>query len=134
MKTKQFKKHRARIRKLAKKWIGPLGLAWWTVELHCFDSAAEFLKAHGSGKADEDRILMRVYSDWRYRTATIAVNVPLVKERSAEQLEHGFVHELMHIFLGEMRMTCAEPDFSDHEERTAKTLADAFLWVQRKAQ
>ena len=35
------------------------------------------------------------------------------------------VHELMHIFLVEMRMTACESDFHDHEERVAQTLACA---------
>ncbi len=77
---------------------------------------------------------MRVTSDWRYRLAEICVNVPGIADQGDEELEAYYVHELMHIFLSEMAMTRDQADARDHEERTAKTLADAFLWIQRKAQ
>lgn len=126
MKTKAFKKQRRRIRKLAEKWLGPLGLKWWTIEHRYHDDQEAFLKPNG------ERVLMFVIADWRYRTASIDVNLPIVGERSGKQLEHDYLHELMHVFLNEMRMTCAEPAFHEHEERVAHTLADAFLWMQRK--
>ncbi len=125
MKRSKFKKHRARLRKLAEKWIGPLGLKWWTIENQFCDDETAFEKPNG------DRVLMRVQADWRYRTASISINVPLLAELTDEQLEHDYLHELMHIFLSEMRMTRAEADASDHEERTAQALADAFLWCER---
>lgn len=123
MKQKQFKRQRRRLRKLAEKWIGPLGLKWWTIEHRYHDDQEAFLKENG------DRVLMFVCADWRYRTASIDVNLVLVADRSAAQLEKDYVHELMHILLNEMRMTCVEPDFHEHEERVAQTLADAILWV-----
>lgn len=128
MNKREFKKQRARIRKLAERWIGPLGLKWWTIEHRYHADQGAFLKDNG------DRVLMFVRADWRYRTASIDVNVPLVAERTPSELETDYLHELMHVFLNEMRRTCIEADFHEHEERVAHTLADAFLWIRRKVQ
>lgn len=44
---------------------------------------------------------------------------------SDEEIEYVVVHELMHVFLNEMR-----EQGQQHEERVATLLAKAFLWVR----
>ncbi len=124
MKSKKFDKQKKRLCNLAEKWIGILGLKWWTIQHLYYDDRKQFIKSNGR------EVLMRVNGDWRYREAEIEVNVSGISEQNDTDLEGYYVHELMHIFLLEMRMTHAESDFLDHEERTAKTLADAFMWVR----
>jgi predicted SprT family Zn-dependent metalloprotease len=43
----------------------------------------------------------------------------------ADSIEKIVVHELMHVFLNEMREKGI-----DHEERVATMLSQAFLWVK----
>ena len=74
---------------------------------------------------------MVTYADWRYRSVEIDINVPSMSEQSDRDLDTYFVHELMHVFLNEMR---ANEDRVNHEERVATTLADAFIWIRDIAQ
>ena len=121
MKTKGFKRQRRRVRRLADRWVKPLGLSWWRVDHLYYDRRKRF-------KTKRGEVLFYVRADWRYAQAAIDVNLPLVAQMSDEELEEYYVHELSHIFLSEMRP--AKGDGDDHEERVATTLAKAFVWLR----
>jgi predicted SprT family Zn-dependent metalloprotease len=121
LKDKEWKDTKKRIEKLAGKWIKPIGLGWWTVKL-CYEDENE----------DQPRELANCEVDWQYRQAKITFNLNVVEEQNDEQLELYFVHELMHIFVNEMREMKNHDDFNDaikHEERVVTDLANAMIWA-----
>lgn len=126
MKRKAYRKARARIQRLADKWIGPLGLKWWTIEQCYYDSSDEYAAALD---CDGESAVATCVCDWRYRTARISFNLPLWKALTDVEAEHNYVHELCHLFLAELQHET--DDRQGHIERTCQTLADAFLWVQQ---
>jgi len=124
VKHKAYKRTRNKARKYFEKWTYLLGLRWYNVQVNWYDNEKAFRKASG---AEGRNVAMRVYSDWRYMTAVVYVNVPALAGMSDRELEEGIVHELCHILVNEMR----EKDIG-HEERTVTMLASAFMWVSRK--
>jgi hypothetical protein len=126
MKRKAYRKARARIRRLADKWVGPLGLKWWTIEQCYYDSSDEYAAALD---CDATSTVATCVSDWRYRTARISFNLPLWKTLTDAEAEHHYVHELCHLFLAELQHDA--DDRQAHVERVCQTLADAFLWVKQ---
>jgi predicted SprT family Zn-dependent metalloprotease len=84
-----------------------------------------------NGRGGRDHTVAHCSSDWRYGHACITWNMSLVREQSDDKLEVVFVHELMHIFVNEMRWTADNSDDSiDHEERVVSTLTKAFPWLR----
>lgn len=122
MKRSKYKKQRARIRKLADKWIGTLGLKWWTIQHLCYAKRKSFAKEHGR------EAFMRVTSDWRYRVAEIHVNVPALATLTDEHLERYYVHELVHILIEEALVEA--DDKKDHVECAVEGIARAFIWLR----
>lgn len=111
----EFDRCKKRVNAIAKKWVKPLGLGYWTTHLNFL---VEIVRDSGNA------VGMVCDADWRYQEATITVNVRAVKDLTDGELEACFVHELMHIFLNEMRENGIE-----HEERVATQLQKAFLWA-----
>lgn len=122
VKRKAYKRTRNRARRHFEKWTYLLGLGWWDVEVHWYDSGKAFRKASG---ATGRNVAMRINADWRYAAATIHVNVPALAGLSDEELERGVVHELCHALVNEMR-----EDGIGHEERVVTMLSKAFMWVR----
>ncbi len=129
MNDAEFEQQKARLIALIDRWIKPLGLAWWSIDIVYVrdDYKPPF--------ATPQKTVSLAYCevDWRYYEATITWNMPEVLELSDWKLERGFVHELMHIFIHEMRWTASnDADALDHEERVASTLSKAFLWLREE--
>ena len=123
-----FAHHHARCRRVFDEWLQPLGLLWWSVDIDYYDDSAEFPGGTGSG---DSRVVARVWAQWEYLQAKIAINVPEVAQMDDDKLERVLVHELCHILVSEMR---ADPDAcTDHEERTVTQLANAFIWTRNLA-
>lgn len=120
MKRKAYKRHRKRVQRCLCEWVPKTGLAWWHVTASWYDDEAEFRKTDGESVA-----AFRVWADWRYMTADLAVNVPAVARLDDDELERAVVHELCHALVNEMR-----EGGIDHEERVVTTLASAFMWVR----
>lgn len=126
MNDSEYEAQRERLKALADKWVGPLGLGWWDLDFAY--ARDDYEPKHDNSRHDE---LANCRCDWRYGHAMITWNMPLAAEQSDEQLERAFVHELCHIFLNEMRWAReADTDGLDHEERVASTLTKAFLWLR----
>lgn len=122
----EYKASRRRLLALSAKWLKPLGLNWWDIDLAY---ARDDYEPPGTTARDDSLAHCKV--DWRYGHATITWNMPLVATQSDDQLERAFVHELMHIFLHEMRWARDQTEDSlDHEERVATILTKAFLWLR----
>jgi hypothetical protein len=134
MTDREYREQKARICKLIGKWVGPLGLKWWSLN---FTYSREPLE---SGKGESYACLGTCTADWEYLTAQITFNLPALSKKSDADLEECFVHELCHVFVNEMRMwgekempTEKHDEAMHHEERTVTQLANAFLWLRKHA-
>lgn len=131
MTDKEYRRQKARIGALAKKWLRPLGLRCWKVQIVY---EREGLKQ----PVDESRSLIaRTTVDWHYFLATITFDMKEIIDAPDNELESHFVHECCHILINEMRMwagTEMSPDKHEeamkHEERVTTVLASAFLWTR----
>jgi len=124
----EFERQKARLLHLVDRWIEPLGLRWWRIDVvYCRD---EF-EVDGAPARDT---MASCKANWRYLQATVTWNMPRVRDEDDDEvLERSFVHECMHVFLNEMRETNND-DWLSHEERVASMLTSAFLWVRQAAE
>lgn len=128
MKRKAYKRHRKRCQAIFEAWLRPLGLLWWDVTINYYRDPSEF--PVGTGSADA-RVAARVWAQWEYLQATIAINVAEIATMDDDELERVLVHELCHILVNEV---CDDSKAeSPHEERTVTQLAKAFIWTRDAA-
>jgi hypothetical protein len=136
MKDEAFQQQRKRVLDLAARWVKPIGLGWWLVHINFHDHAW----SDPNGRADMESCLMDVYVDWRYLEATIRVDATEIADVDDDRLEYAFVHELVHIFVREMRVSYEKGDKLeewqsqeqiDHEERVCSMLAHALIWTRK---
>ena len=113
MKNKQVKKY---AKKYFTWWTQWLGLNYGSVNL-VFE---EFIK-----DASGPNVAGICETDWRYQETVITLALHKLRNLNQYQIEKAVVHELMHIFLNEMRA-----EGIDHEERVATNLQKAFMWVR----
>jgi hypothetical protein len=114
MKVKKVKKL---IIKHFKWWVHYLGLKYWSVGC-CFEDD-EIITDSGDPLAGETSV------EWKYLRAFITFYPKTMRHLSESDIERVVIHELMHVFLNEMR-----EDGIDHEERVATMLQKAFSWVK----
>lgn len=126
MTDKDYNLTKRRIQALVKKWIKPLGLNTWKVEIQYCRAGIE---GDAKDKADNFEVKARCYAQWRYLTALIEFNMLAAFALSDAELEETFVHECMHVFVNEMRMW-NEDHGIDHEERVVSQLTSAMLGVR----
>ena len=103
------------------KWVKKTWLGWWSIEVEYY-SAHEYFKERG---LSEDSLAV-CHTNWQYMTATIRVNSDKLEEQKEEDIELIVLHELMHVFLNEMRSDEGTNGI-EHEERVATVLAKSFL-------
>jgi hypothetical protein len=127
----EYEKQKARLIALSEAWIHPIGLGWWRVNLSYDRTGEDFFASVEKAGNFRSQSVARCFADWKYGIATILWNMPELPDLDDDELEHTFVHELMHIFLNEVRGEGA--DWMDHEERVATTLEKAFIWVRDRA-
>lgn len=101
-----------------KKWCKKTWAGWWSIDV-VYYSANEFLN-----KEEDAGIftLATCHTNWQYMTAKINVNSDVLEGMENDEIEYSAVHELMHLFLNEMRCEGIE-----HEERVATMLARSFI-------
>jgi hypothetical protein len=116
VKDKKIKKH---ARKIFEWWSLWLGLNYGSVDLKFVEFIKEASGPDVSGTCD---------TDWRYQETIVTLALHKLRELNKYQIERVIVHELMHVFLNEMR-----EDDIDHEERVATNLQKAFIWVRDAA-
>lgn len=115
MKDKKIKKF---VKERFEWWTRWLGLQYGTIDLSFVDVIDE------DGWANLDQVGV-CHSDWKYHESHITLSMRKLKDLDKEQIEKAIVHELMHVFLNEMR-----EEGIDHEERVATSLQKAFMWVR----
>lgn len=118
MNDAEFERQKQRVLQQTDWWIPAIGLRWWKVHLEWLREEKDSDRGPGAVAAECD-------ADWRYCEATIRWFLPAIAAADDEELEYIVVHELMHIFLNEMRQA---EDLQAHEERVATHLANGFLW------
>lgn len=117
----EYRKTKARVWKLAKRWQTALGLKWWHIE---YDWLRESLG--DDGKPDWE-VTAKVRVEWMYLKACITVCLPVMMDMSDTEIERTLVHEFMHVLVAEMRHPCDDSD--SHEERVVTTLTSAIFWT-----
>ena len=100
------------------KWVKKTWLGWWKIDV-VYYSGYEFLKLNENYSIDTAAACK---TNWTYLTAMILVNSEKLETLSEKEIEEIAVHELMHVFLNEMREEGIE-----HEERVATVLTRSFL-------
>lgn len=129
MNDEDFEHQKKRIQTLTERWVKPLGMNWGRLHIVYERDSGVFQElrqkfcdtSHDRG----GRGLAFCTSDWRYAESTIYWNMFMVFGLDDDELEEFYVHELMHVFLSEMR-----EDGISHEERVATSLAKAFIWFR----
>lgn len=112
---------RERVNKLAEKWIKPLGLGYWTIEIIGKDQASKSNNHDGAYKAFQCEAMCE------YQHAGVTFFAPTLIDIDDDTLEMYFLHELMHIFLSELLHEC--DDLEWHIERVCTALAKGILWA-----
>lgn len=126
MTDKEYNLTKRRIQALVKKWIKPLGLNTWRVEVKYCRAGIE---GDAADIAESREVIAKCYAKWQYLTALIEFNMLEVFALSDADLEETFVHECMHVFVNEMRMWDEDHHGIDHEERVVSQLTSAMLGV-----
>jgi hypothetical protein len=114
----------ARIEALHERWAPHIGLGWWKIVYRWH---------RGPIPGGKDEALMTCEVLPGYHRAVINLNGPAVLEESNADLEEGFVHELMHVFLGplwEARNYSDDDARRDVEEGVATALGHGFQWLR----
>ena len=120
MNDAQIEATKARVAPLIKRWIEPLGLKWWDIDIEYNRGARE--------DSDHGHASMACTVNWQYMHATIHI-YPRVLDVDDEEFEMMFLHECMHIFLHETR-EWEVGNAIHHEEHVAQMLTKAFLWLR----
>lgn len=118
----EFEACKQRVTALLEKWTKVIGLGWWRIS-HDFHRE-EDTEHEGAGSVGA-----RCAVYWQYLEAHIDWFCPTLVDLKDDALENCVVHELMHIFVREMRED-AESEGVDHEERVCTTLANGFIWLR----
>jgi hypothetical protein len=131
----EYEEQKGRIRKLVEEWVKPIGLGWWRID---FEYERED-KPCPEGATDS--CVAECHVAWKYLQATITFYLPQVARLDDERLEYAFVHELMHVYLNQMRPWMSkewpqyeflEAENSAREERVATELGHAFVWLKQQ--
>lgn len=125
---KEYAAQKKRVKKYLDKWIASIGLGWWKINIEWETVRSE--------EDDRGSCAAEARTTWEYREATIVFYLEVVAGESDEELEYIVLHELMHVFVNEMReWQCATAETVyeavRHEERVCTDLAKAFLWASR---
>lgn len=122
MKKKAAKRQIKRVRKIAKKWVAPLGLYWWNTITWIYHDG----DTKEWARKNDQRCVMITTVRWEYLWAAIDVNLTACADQTDDQLEQAILHELAHILLAEVR-DCRG---LKHHERTCTRLAQVFQWIR----
>lgn len=131
----EYERTKRRVRKIANKWIGMVGLGTWNVDL-VYERAGIRSKSKEGDDADR-RVAMNVTTRWEYQQAAVSIDMLECFGMTDATLEETFVHELAHVLVNEMREFGRAPDdlaprnCTVHEERVATMIANALIWTDR---
>jgi len=117
----EFDALKAKFDALIEKWVNTLGLYSWDISYAFERDSGRFVEEHGNCSA-------LCIVKWPYMHAGIYFNMQQFVDLDDRKIEIIFIHELMHVFLKELR---ADDDgMDDHEERVAQMLTMALIWTR----
>lgn len=131
MNDREYKRQKRRIKALAEKWDGPLGMRWWRVtDVYCREGLDETAPEDA---AQNWKAVARCRIKWMYRQLVVSWDMPMVADTTDAEIEEHFVHERVHAIVNEMREWMDHPAniAIDHEERVVCMLTSALLWVRQ---
>lgn len=117
-------KTKERIKAAFDKWLKPLGLLWWDIEVTYHTDPEEIVRTFrdpGQGGVVAARTITR----WQYGSAYIDINVTAFTDLTDKDIERIVVHECCHVLVNEL----TEESEDHHEERVVTNLTKAFMWV-----
>lgn len=134
MTDKEYREQKKRVQKYLDKWITPLGLRWWKIDV-VWDRATH---CDSDPPGGSEHCAAHVKCRWEYLEATVTFHLLQLIEQKDDDLEKVIVHELCHVLVNEMRAPIAPNDethaeWMKHEERVVSTLACAFIWTYEEA-
>lgn len=113
----------ARVDVLFSKWTEILRLNAWSITIQYGDEELD-----ESGECPSGWLAaMSCSVQWQYLVARIRVNLRACLEMDDADLENSVLHELAHVYLGEMQEIDTD---GCHEERVASMLARSWGWAQ----
>lgn len=129
----EFDPQKKRIQVLADKWLAPLGLLWWRIDIE-YSRGPLII----DGKPSEETI-GKASVKWEYQAATLSFNLAKFVSFTDEEAEAVFVHECCHVLVHQMREWCQTEtlpaDTMDrvmkHEEYVVSSMAKAFIWTYK---
>ena len=116
-----------RVFAIAKQWQEALGLCWWDID---YAWSREHLPTRKGDDDDGYSVIASTVARWQYGDATITVCLPLMAEKTDDEIAHIMVHEFLHIMVNETRGDAL--DWLDHEERVCTQLTKAVFWVRER--
>lgn len=117
--TAQMAEVRERIRNIVTRWITPMGLNWWDVEVKFVYQAP---------LADSSFLtIARADVEWEYKLASITFYVPEMVDMEDKELEEIVVHEMVHILVAPIQQDDGNQQMT---EFGITLLTDALLWVR----
>lgn len=115
------------LRRIVKKWVTPMGLNWWDLDINYIYGDGP---AQGKGRSG----VASTRVNWEYKLATIDFYMANLIGRNLEQLEETVVHEMVHIPLSIMQMDINDEDYQKLVELTVTLITEAILWVREFAE
>ena len=122
-----MRKTRKRVMRAFTKWLTPLGLGWWEVNIHWYSKPKDILKLFQADR-EGDEVAAKLYADWRYGVASLSINLPAFRHMKQWKIERVIVHEFLHALVNETR----EGEIK-HEERVVTSLTKAVFWIRDAA-
>jgi hypothetical protein len=131
----EYEKHRDRLKSAIERWVTPCGLRTWErVDFVYCRTAEEFAADSGVELSEGNRdVAGSTKVLWRYKTAYVYLNVPVIAGLNDERVDYVVRHEIAHILVNEMREWAHADHGSvalDHEERCVTELAMVLGWVR----
>lgn len=123
----ELKELKKNVRRIVKKWFGPLGLEWWDVTVNYI------YETQPSGTHLGADVGASTRPHWEYKQASINFYLPTLLGMDLEGLEKLVVHELVHLHLSIMQADVEPSQQDDYQklvELTTTVVTEAFLWVR----
>lgn len=118
MTSTEYESVKKTVKKYWSRWHQPLGLADWKIGI-------SFSDGRGVSRREGYEVAATCDADWSYRSADVTFYIGSLHGKDDEEIESIVVHEMMHIFVNEMR-----EEGIKHEERVCESLTWAFIWAR----
>ena len=129
-----YERVKGMLRQIVNEWYPALGLGWWEIDF-------EYVRETQAFDGDDELSLHRLVTaktqvQWEYLQGCVSFCIPRMTDLDYEAIENIVIHELMHVFVAEMRYcmkcNCYVSMFDEkHEERVVTQLAKVLGWTRK---